>query len=380
MLIPKNLKQSKLPFKIVLSDALYYLRQPRSAAALNHLLIFSFLAGLSAGAVLPYPLLHPTQASEWFTSLLPNLTLLAVGLALVWLTEKLRLGYQIPVVALLSLALIGYKAIEGESAVPEFSAGILMAGILLSCRAVLRETYRLSSILRASVVVTLWTFGSLFGALFVEANPPRLQLPLQILCGLFSLAFGFLSLRHYLTPAVKLEAVKPARKKSERFGDHNHDFENAALPERRKRRLSWKVQAFFYFFLVNLPVTLLLAATLGALLSFGWVTMERRGSFEEKLQSAFKVFRTQLFFTGFEKRLTEEMIGSQRVPEDWSAFISETFTSDGIPLNDVDLWGTPYQILNQKSEVVITSAGPDRKFETTDDLTRAIAKPQGLKN
>lgn len=378
-LLGYRIRRAKLPVKVVMANSLHYLRQSRAILAVTNLFLFSLMAGLVAGAVLPYPLLHPSQAGQWLANLIPNLSLLALGLVIVWLTEKMEMAHQLPLVATAALCIIGYGALNGRQSLPELGGGVLLTGILLSCRAVLRETYRLEPVLRINLVVTAWTFGSLLGAFIVGENLPKLRLSLEIGCGLLSLLFGLFSLAHYRKPSIKLEDKHSRPISSERFGDRNHDFENVPRPAPR-RKLPWKVQAFFNFFLINLPVTVLLSVTLAAAISFGWFVLERRATFENSVQTAVKVFRTQLFFTGFRHRLTEEMVASQRVPEDWSTFISDSFSSDGKALDDVDLWGTPYEILNRPERVVITSAGPDRTFGSSDDLTRTVPKPSGMKN
>jgi hypothetical protein len=64
----------------------------------------------------------------------------------------------------------------------------------------------------------------------------------------------------------------------------------------------------------------------------------------------------------------------QRPPEahELAAFLARhEITPDGL-----DPWGTPYHIVHEPDSVAIMSAGPDRRFETDDDLVVRLRFPR----
>ncbi len=58
-----------------------------------------------------------------------------------------------------------------------------------------------------------------------------------------------------------------------------------------------------------------------------------------------------------------------RVPDSMEDLTKETDDKPALLHYRTDLWGTPYQFIKNGREVTITSAGPDRKFGTKDDVT-----------
>ena len=110
-----------------------------------------------------------------------------------------------------------------------------------------------------------------------------------------------------------------------------------------------------------------------------WHAWDERKSFEQQTRGMWITVKTQLFLTSLQRRTEEEMLASNRVPTDWADFIAKSFELDGRPLKDQDFWGTPLHFDSLPGEVMIVSAGPDKKLFTPDDLMRLAKKPHGVR-
>ena len=95
------------------------------------------------------------------------------------------------------------------------------------------------------------------------------------------------------------------------------------------------------------------------------------------MRNSAKVFQTKLFLSSCSRRLYEEMAATQRVPHDWENFIAGNFNEEGRPMLDRDAWGRPFQFIDSGKEVLISSAGPDRTYDTSDDISIGVEKPAG---
>jgi hypothetical protein len=58
-----------------------------------------------------------------------------------------------------------------------------------------------------------------------------------------------------------------------------------------------------------------------------------------------------------------------KLPDSMEDLTKETDDKPALLHYRTDLWGTPYQFKRNGRKVTITSAGPDRKFNTKDDVT-----------
>lgn len=58
-----------------------------------------------------------------------------------------------------------------------------------------------------------------------------------------------------------------------------------------------------------------------------------------------------------------------KLPDSMEDLTKETDDKPALLHYRTDLWGTPYQFKKNGRNVTITSAGPDRKFGTKDDVT-----------
>ena len=372
-LFPTALRTSSIPPRTVLEFALHYLRTPFAVGAIVNLLVVSTLAGCTASAVLPYPLLHPEMANNWLVDVFKNLQVLGLGLFLVWLCERLRLPVQLHL-STLAVALILLTHQFGQTLSWPYPAwGVLLANILLSCRPILREAHRVPPLLKGALVVSVWAMGSLIGLALAQTVESRwLTWPLLFL----SIAFSLWSYRRYAAAAKPIGSLAPPRH-SERYGDRNLDFE--AAPASTPRKKSRHLDRLFHLVFVNFPVTILLSTTMAATLTFGWYLFDEKKNFQRRVETAVKIFRTELFLNAFCRRLYQDMLASHRVPQDLGAFIAQSFTYEGEPMDSRDAWGTPYRFSQSKSKVVISSAGPDKKFGTDDDRERETPKPPGTK-
>lgn len=345
------------------------------AAAVN-LFCFAFLTGYCAGAILPYPLLHPEGAGTWLGEIFSNLQVLFVGLLAMFAIERLRLRTQVVLANLLAWGLL-LPGLILDQPIPAYVWGLLLTGTLVSTRVMLRECYKIDPVLKAAAIVTVWTTGGLFGELFPSISPSA-ERGLKLTLLLVVLTFATLGWRRYSRQATQIASPIPASTIEARFGDRTQDFE--AVPSERKKRkrfVRWRGRVNYLF--VHLPVYVVTLAIVFGGLKIGSYVIHNKGDWERRFEDATRAFRTELFFGAFKRRLTEEMLASQRVPQDWRQFIEQSFSSQGVPLTDVDLWDTPYRFHSLPGKVVVESAGPDRVFETSDDLIQEVEKPVGVR-
>lgn len=370
-----SLTQSQKPALTTLQDSFHEVCKKWSIPAVFHLFGMALLAGTVVGGVLPYPLLHPGQAALWFGQVVFTLKVLLLGLIWTYLLEKFEVSRQILVTSAGSLV---YLSLEhfGWTEYQFVFLGAFFSSILLSCRAVLRETFRVPASLRSSLLVSLWIVGCLSGELARQQLAPSELRTLQVTLGIGSLLFSLLSYSHYAKVGGIVSA--PA-KRSERFGDRTLDFEAAPDPSGLKRRSTLLPFLFDQLF-VNLPVKIFLSITITSILLFVTHLFSEKQSLQKQLETSVKVFHTKLLLSALDRRLREDMLASQRTPTDWKNFMATNFSShSGKALGDQDPWGTPLRFESSKELVVITSAGPDLRFETSDDLQQQTTKPTGVK-
>lgn len=370
--LPDRLEQ-RIPALATLKVSLREGTKKWSLFALLNLFAVALLSGSAIGGVLPYPLLHPDQAPLWLSQTLFTLKVLLAGLAWTFFLEKLGLSHQLLVTSLGSLVYL---------ILPFFSAGefqlvflgMLFFAILISCKAVLRETFKIPASLRSSLVVTLWIIGCLCGEYTRRYLAPSTLESVQVALGAIHLFFALASFLHYTAPAGKVVAPPP---RSERFGDRKLDFEAAPQPKPKKKSRFFRSLSTQLF--VNLPVKLFLAVAFSiTILSLDHLWREKN-NFKKQMEISVKVLQTKLLLSSLERRLREDMLASQRVPTDWSQFMATNFHHSGKPLDDKDPWGIPLRFQNRENIVLVTSAGADCRFDTADDLEQEIKKPAGVK-
>jgi hypothetical protein len=352
------------------------LGSPWTLTALAGLGCYACLAGYRAGAILPYPLLHPQGAGSWMSRIIPNLATLAVGLLGSLTLERLRLRNQLWAAAALTCGLELSVLIQ-QSSPPSWLWGLLLTSILLSSRAVLRETYSVDPVLRAATVVTVWVACGLWGQYLSTSPPTSAEKVVGPLFAVVVAVLAAISWSRYAQPAKELSTLLPPARGEARFGDRKQDFEAAPEPRRKSRPATgWRRRV--NSFLLHLPMYLTTILMVAGSLKLGSYIFYNKQKWEKQLDNASRRFQTELLLSALERRLQEEMLASQRVPKDWNQFISSSFNSNGKPLTDIDLWNTPYRFENIPGEIRVVSAGPDRIFETEDDLERSVTKPEGV--
>jgi hypothetical protein len=373
--LPRGWSKSFPAARESVTEGIRRLAKPWSLAAAFNLFCFAFLTGYSTGAILPYPLLHPQGAGTWLTEIFSNLQVLVVGLLAMLAIERLRLRTQVALVNLMAWGLLLPGLILGQS-IPIYLWGLLLTGILISTRVVLRETFSVDPVLKAAVVVTVWTGGGLLGEL-MPALSTATEKGVKVALLIAIITFATLCWRRYSQKARMINTPLPSTVVEARFGDRTQDFQGVPT-ERKKRKRFGRWRGRLNYLVVHLPVYIITLGLLFGGLRIGSYFVHNRGDWERRFDDATKTFRTELFFSAFTRRLTEEMLASQRVPKDWGRFIEDSFHSNGTPLNDIDLWNTPYHFQNIPGKVVIVCAGPDRLFDTPDDLTQEVPKPVGV--
>lgn len=374
--IPRTLKEANESVRARYLENFKLLVNPWTLCAVAGLGCYASLAGYRAGAILPYPLLHPQGAGSWMSSILPNLATLAVGLLGTVILERLRLRNQLLAAAALACGLELSVLIQ-QSNPPTWLWGLLLTSILLSSRAVLRETYSMDPVFRAAVVVTVWVAGGLFGQYLTTSLPTPADKAVGSLLTMIAAVLAAGSWGRYAQPAKELSTLVPPSQRDARFGDRKQDFEAVPEPKRKSRLAAGWRRKFNYFFL-HLPMYVTTILMVGGSLKLGSYIFHNKSEWEKQLDNASRRFQTELFLSALSRRLQEEMLASQRVPKDWNGFIASSFNSNGKPLTDIDLWNTPYRFENNPDEVRVVSAGPDRLFETADDLEKTITKPEGV--
>ncbi len=361
------------PGSRVLKESVREVAKKWSLYSLANLGAVALVAGSVVGGVLPYPLLHPDGATLWLDQTLLTLKVLLAGLVWAYLLEKLGLSAQL---LLGSAGVIIYLTLPwlGKGPQQPVALGLLFFSILVCCKAVLRETFRASPCLRSSLIVTLWIVGCLGGEYLRRFSSSEALPVLRFALGAFSCIFAITAYRRFGSRAEEIVAPPP---RSERFGDRKLDFE--AAPQLKPRKKFRFLSSLSILLLVNLPVKLFLAVAVSVtVLAANHLWVERK-TVREQVESSVKVLHTKLLLSAFERRLNEEMLASRRVPTDWKQFMVTNFHGSGKPIDDRDPWGTPLRFQNSKTEVSAVSAGPDKRFDTPDDLEQIIKKPQGVK-
>jgi hypothetical protein len=129
---------------------------------------------------------------------------------------------------------------------------------------------------------------------------------------------------------------------------------------------------------VRFPITLTLAIAGSFAVAGLWHARDSKATYQSRVKDAWLGMQTQLFLTSLKLRVHEEMLTSNRIPNDWPGFIAASFQLDGRPMKDRDFWGTPLHFEVLPNEVRIVSAGPDRKLSTPDDIERRALRPDGV--
>ena len=333
--------------------------------ALSFALLFAstYTLGTCAHTTFPYPLLHPLDAGRWMQASLLNFGLLSLGLLTVAFCERFRLRWQILFCAAGLLVFAGAALAHTDTARRAYLLSLLFACVLWGTRATLREFYSLSPVFRAALVTCALVTGSLLGA----RTPHHLIPGATTGSALAALACAIALWQRFAREAVPISRLRaPAR--SERFGDRKQDFE-APAPRKARKSVKWQVERFKNFILLNIPMAIISLFLLYAVGNTVYQVLGHRALWESRMRNSAKTFQTKLFLSTCSRRLYEEMAATQRVPHDWESFLAGNFTEDGRPMGDRDAWGTPYELLDAGSEIVLTSAGPDR---TLRDRRRSL--------
>lgn len=377
-LIPETFRPRRLSSPAhrldTLRDSLQALAQPVVLQSLSVLLAVAVLAGGSASALYPVPMLSESVLRSWLNH--PGLPLgLAAACALLALAlerlsrQSLRaIGYSVTL-----LTLTAHLARPGD---PGFLAALQLASglaLLVAHRQTLAAQIGVDPCLRGSVPLMVWTAGMLTGEVLI---PTPLLNPSRLLCATVLLLSLLATIKHWKVTTVTEAEVLDDREPG-RHGDRAFDFVAGPSADHRRRRGS-RLRRVWHYLTIRFPVTLTLVVLGSFAAAATWHASDNKKSWEEKTRGVWLATQTNLFLTSLKLRTEEEMLASSRVPDDWAAFIAANFELDGRPMKDRDFWGTPLHFDVLPKEVRIVSAGPDRKLDTPDDLQRSARRPDGV--
>ncbi len=367
----------------LLLDALKSLRDPRWALHLMTMFSVAVLAGAGKSLLFPVPVLSAPALAQWLS--LPVLCvgalLLDVILALV--IERAPLPVQIqgcyPLLLLAAVALPTWPGHHGVLVAVEVAGGL---ALLVAYRQCLEGApLAMTPALRAAVPVATWALGMLGGQALGGRN---LLLWLAIPATCLSVV-TVMNLRAW-TRRIRLERATAYGNESERqartggrHGDRRQDFTAAPHVDRRRRPATRIFRQIWHILAIRFPITLALAVMAGVVVSGLWQAKDQRQTWTTRIQNSWTATKTQLFLTSLKHRVEEELLASNRVPDNWTEFVGASFELDGRPMKDRDFWGTPLHFDNLPKEVRIVSAGPDRKLFTRDDIERVAHKPDGVR-
>lgn len=343
-----------------------------AAVGWSHAVLFcvALIAGTSGAYLYPVPILTEGMLSAWLAKPGQSLGLAACVLVLAllierWSRQSLRALAYGPVIGLLLVQL----ALPQE----RFLAGALQIALglslLVAFRQVLAAQTEMDPCLSGTFAVTIWTAGLLTG----EVAAPG---PARLLGSLVIGASLLLTLKQWRT-VQNAPVVASGQTRSERYGDRRFDFAAAPIAQPR-RRPRLKFEGAWLFLTVRFPITLTLAIAGSFAVAGLWHARDSKATYQSRVKDAWLGMQTQLFLTSLKLRVHEEMLTSNRIPNDWPGFIAASFQLDGRPMKDRDFWGTPLHFEVLPNEVRIVSAGPDRKLSTPDDIERRALRPDGV--
>lgn len=369
-------------FKPALSNAVEW----RTLTAWGRLLSVTALLGLVGGETLPYVVLSLPRVLGWAEAPLEWLAVLMLGSCLACVVSGLALKRLL----IGSLSVFLSAVLACSLPVPSSGAllGMQVSGIvaaLVCLRACLSSAHRIPPPLRGALFSVSWVVSTLAFVWCLNNLEPNYALVLKgFLIGLVGF-FVVVAIRQPEPTPEMLNPFEDADRERRRRGEGLHgdktlDF--TAVPEspsRRKGRRSFSY--FFYTLTVRFPITLILIILTSGVLAMTWELVDSKEALKKRGEDTWKRIRTEFFLTSLAHRISEEMLASSRVPKDWTKFVETNFANiDGRQISDVDFWGTPLEFQVTPDDVSVTSAGVDREFQTEDDITRTVSRPQGVKD
>lgn len=379
-----GLKAERIPRIALVIDSLRSWVSGPSARASLGLFWLAALSGLMGSRLLPIAILEETSLVQSLSE--PGHWLIVYG-SLVVLSLCMETLRREPVllfvyslfVSAIVLKLMGVVTDKGNLFV-EVASGMALLGSLTSA---LWVQDRVDPRLRTSALCLVWTGGLWMGEAFKAQTSPEV-LATSILIGILGALFMMGSLVYRLKPLAHVETTHLLDDEQERrargqslHGDKKLDFTAVPMEAPAKRR--HLVSRIWHFFTIRLPVSVMLALVLGLTLAALWQSSAQKKKFKSQVDDTWKQLETSLFLSSLGRRVTEEMLASNRVPRNWPEFISANFQLDGRPMKDRDFWNTPLQFQVTPKKVRLISAGPDKKHGTKDDIGREVLKPDGVR-
>lgn len=341
------------------------------------LVTVAVLAGAAGTTLFPLLVLAPSTISNWLAD-----PWTWAGSGMLWVLLALVLErFSLPSQYLLTLpvATAGVWLASGSDLWSAALKVVLGLAALVAYRATLAAQHgRIDSMLHAAFPLTLWALAQLLGEFVAREWPDRVIL-LQVFGSIVMIAALWSAYRTW-AGAVRIARTTVVTGREAglgRHGDRTFDFE--AAPTVRKKPRSRLLARLWHLIAVRFPVTLTMALLGSFALAGVWHASKQKGTWKAQAENVWMGFQTELFVSRLKVRVEEEMLASNRVPTDWPSFVGSSFQLKGRAMPDRDFWGTPLHFDNLPKGVRITSAGPDRKFATTDDISRVAYMPQGVK-
>ncbi len=341
------------------------------------------LSGLVGSQLLPIANLDQTSLSQVLSEpghwLMVYASIMVLSLCLETLRfESVLLFLNSLFIIVIVLTLMDLPPSAGNLLV-DVASGLVLLGSLTSALSVQEAV---DPRLRTSVLCVVWVAGLWLGESVKAQTSPR-TLFILILLGLLGTLLIMGSLFYRLRTFTQVKQTHVLDDEQERrargqglHGDKKLDFTAVPMEAPTKRR--HLVARIWHFFTIRLPVSVMLALLIGLTLAAVWQTSVQKQKFRGQAEDTWKQLETSIFLSSLGRRVTEEMLASNRVPRNWPEFISANFQLDGRPMKDRDFWDTPLQFQVTPKEIRLISAGPDKKHGTSDDIRRDVSRPDGV--
>lgn len=371
-LLRPRVRTSKLPAKVQISDSLYFLKSSSSLQALSLLILTSALSGLVSLPITPMPVIGSLE--EISATNLPVL-----GLAIIL---AIFLNLLVENVSLIRLTLVAYSLLVASlvlvhiGRLGRLSELGLETSVLFCCLLAYRWSahnwHRSVDEFRAALLGITWTSAHWLGNYWHLPVGSTLQLITSTALSLGSL--GLAALLCHTENQRPHSSAKPQEPSLAVVSERGYqEFETVTPPKKRAPRRNG-FRGFVDWLTVGFPVNVILSASIAIAVATSWHVLEHREKWRLAIKNGWYRTQTEIFLSAIADRLEEEILVTNRVPDDWTLFIQTNFGKPESPVTDNDVWGSPLSFRDYPEFVEIRSAGQDKLLDTSDDLIEEAAK------